>query len=203
MRPVSSLTSALAAGALLAALAGGAPPAAAATAEAKDVKALGAKMSATGTITSIDTAKREVTIRNADGEEHVFSVGPKVHLERAKVGDKIRVDYNVGVAIALKKGGGEMREKVEAQAASHTPSSATPSVQATSRTTIVADVLAVDKAKQMVRLKGPEGRVADVKVEDKAALADVAVGDQVIAVVTEEVAVTLVPQHAAAAASGG
>jgi hypothetical protein len=203
MRAASLLSSALTAGVVLAGLAAAPAPVAAATGDIVDVKSLGAKMSATGTITAIDTTTREVTITNADGEAHVFTVGPKVHLERAKVGDKIRVDYSVGVALSLKKGGGELREKVEAQAASRNPSSATPSVQATSRTTIVANVLAVDKVKQIVRLKGPEGRVADVKVEDKASLADVAVGDQVIAVVTEEMALTLVPQKPAAAASGG
>jgi hypothetical protein len=195
-----SLASSLAAAALLAGLAV-APVTAAAAGEVIDVKALGTKMSATGTITSIDMAKREVTIRNPDGDEHTFAVGPKVRLERAKVGDQIRVDYSVGVAVSLKKGGGELREKVEAQAASRNPSSATPGVQATSRTTIVANVLAVDKAKQIVRLKGPEGRVVDLKVEDKASLADVAVGDQVIAVVTEEMAINLVPKPAAAASA--
>ena len=65
----------------------------------------------------------------------------------------------------------------------------------------MADVLAVDQATQMLKLKGPEGHVVDIKVRDKKALADVKPGDQVVADVTEAVALTLKPAPAGAASA--
>jgi len=197
MQSAVRILAALAAGLVIGGAAG--PPAFAA--EATPVKALGAQVRATGTITNIDMATRHVTIRSAEGEEETFSVGKSVRLERAKVGDQVQLDYSVAVAVSLRKGGGALREKTEAASSARNPSSAAPGMQAMSRTTIVADVLDVNQATQVLRLKGPEGRVVDVKVRDKAALAEVKVGDQVEAEVTEAVALTLKQSPAAASSA--
>jgi hypothetical protein len=199
MRPDIRIVSVLVAGLVLAGASALAPPAAAA--EATPVKSMGTSVRATGTITAIDMASRHVTIRDSEGQEETFAVGKSVRLERAKVGDQVQVDYSIAVAVSLKKGGGAAVERVEAASASRTPSAATPGVQAVSRTTVTADVLAVDQAKQTLRLKGPEGHVVDVKVRDKQAMADVKPGDQVIADVTEAVAINLKPQAAGAASA--
>jgi len=170
-------------------------------ADATPVKAVGKSVSATGTITAIDMATRHVTIRSAEGEEETFVADKSVRLEKAKVGDQVQVDYSVAVAVSLKKGGGAPVVRTEAASASRTPSSATPGLHASTTTTVVADVLGVDQANQMVKLKGPEGNVVDVKVREKKNMADVAVGDQVIVEMTEAVAVNLKPQAAGAASS--
>lgn len=199
MRPANRILTALAAGLVLASGAGLAPLATAA--DAVPVKALGTSVHSTGTITAIDMATRHVTIRNSDGEENTLVVGKSVRLERAKVGDQVQVDYSVAVAVSLKKGGGAPVTRTEAASATRSPSSATPAMHATSHTTIVADVLAVDHASQVLRLKNPEGHVFDAKVRDKQAMADVAPGDQVIVEVTEAVAVSLKPMPAGAASA--
>jgi hypothetical protein len=60
-------------------------------------------------------------------------------------------------------------------------------------TTVLANVEAVDQKKKIVTLKGPEGKVVDVKVRDAKVLKDVKVGDQVAANITESVAVRVQP----------
>lgn len=191
---------ALAMAALLVSLAPEAAAADAAASGLSHTKVVGASLSTTGTVSAVDVAERQVTVKNAQGTERVFRVDPKVEsLENLKVGDRVGVDYLVAVAVALRKGGDGIREKVEDEARSHEPTDGKPGMQAARRATYVANVLAVDRARQTVRLQGPAGRVGDIRVQDKAALADVKPGDQVVAVVHEAVAVGVRPAGASAA----
>jgi Cu/Ag efflux protein CusF len=198
MRHISIPSAVLALGAAFACIAP-----VAATAAPGDVKAAGAQMSGTGTVTAIDPATRQVTVKNAQGVERSWQVDRQVqNLENVKVGDRVRVDYTTAVAVALRKGGDGIREKVEADAEmKQQPVEGKPGVSVGKRTTYVTNVISVDRKKQMVRLKGPQGRVADIKVQDKAALADVKPGDQVVAVVYESVAVAVKPAAPASSAS--
>ena len=66
------------------------------------------------------------------------------------------------------------------------------------RTTVVANVLSVNKTKKIATLKGPEGNVVDVMVRDPQVLQEVQAGDQVVAVITESIAVNVRPANAAA-----
>ena len=169
-------------------------------ATAADVKTAGASVTATGTVTAIDAAQRRVTVRNAEGVETAFTVDPSVQkLDTVKVGDKVQLDYLVAVAVTVRKGGDGIREKVESEAPVRQVDSDKPGVTVGKRTTIVTNVLGVDQAKGTVRLQGPEGRVGDFEVADKAALADVKTGDQVVAVVYEAVAVGVRPAEGAPA----
>jgi hypothetical protein len=170
-------------------------------ADATPVKAVSHSVQVTGTITAIDMATRHVTIKSETGEEETFVAGKSVRLDKAKVGDQVQLDYSVAVAVSLKKGGGAAVARTETASAARSASSATPAIHAASHTSVVADVLGVDQANQMVKLKGPEGNVVDVKVRDKKAMADVAVGDQVIVDMTEAVAVSLKSKPAAAASA--
>jgi Cu/Ag efflux protein CusF len=194
MRHLFSLTALLA---LCAALPVGgvrAATATAAAASAPDARAAGVRVSTSGTVTAIDAAQRTVVIRNTQGLERSYRIDPSVQqLEGVKVGDTVRLDYLVAVAVALRKNGDGIREKVEAEVERQNPQDNRPGIEGARRTTVVADVVSINKAKQTVRLKGPEGRVIDVKVKDKSRLASVKPGDQVVAVLFEAVAVGVKP----------
>ena len=168
----------------------------AASAPAPTVRAAGARLTTVGTITALDLGQRSVVIKNAQGVERSYRVDPSVtSLEQVKVGDQVQLDYFVALAVALRKGSAGIREKVEAEAESRAAPEGRPGIEAARRTTIVADVVSVNKSKQTVRLKGPEGRVVDLKVNDKAALKNVKAGDQVVAVLYEALAVGVRPAH--------
>lgn len=152
------------------------------------------RLTAYGEITAIDVAQRLVTIKGPKGNVGVFAVDPAVrNLDQVKVGDRIRLDYEVGVALALRKGGDGIREKVEADSAAVAQKGAKPGVAAARTTTLVANVVSVNTKKKYATLKGPEGRVVDVAVEDPAVLKEIKAGDQVVAVITEAVAVNVRP----------
>jgi len=162
------------------------------------VKAGVVSLTTYGEITALDVAQRLVTIKGPKGRVGVFSVDPAVkNLDQVKVGDRIRLDYTVGVALALRKGGDGIREKVEADSAAVAQKGAKPGVAAARTTTLVANVVSVNKKKKYATLKGPEGRVVDVAIEDPAVLKEIKAGDQVVAVVTESVAVNVRPAPAA------
>jgi hypothetical protein len=59
--------------------------------------------------------------------------------------------------------------------------------------TILADVVAVDPAKKIISLRGPQGNVVDLPVQNPDHFKVVQKGDQVEAVYTEAVAVAIVP----------
>jgi Cu/Ag efflux protein CusF len=135
---------------------------------------------ASGTVTAIDAAARQLTVRGPRGEA-VYRVDPKVQgLDAIKVGDAVRVDYVAGVGLTLRRGSKEV------------PEAAAPD-KVGQRTTILTRVVAVDRSAGTLRLKGPGGNANDYPVADKADLAGIRVGDQVVVAIYELVAVGVVP----------
>lgn len=183
----------------IAATAQGTAPAA--SAASVPVRIAGERVSIAGQVTALDREKRDVTLRTDDGRDLNFRVDPSLTLERVNVGDRVTMEYAVAVALALKKGGGETVQKVQEEAQAQAPEGERGGVRGR-RTTVVADVLEVDRDKGTVRLRGPEGRVVDAKVADKARLDEVKTGDQVVAVVDEALAVNIQPASAMGAAPG-
>ena len=137
------------------------------------------RSSASGTVTAVDAAARQLTVRGPRGEA-VYRVDPKVALDAVKVGDAVRVNYVAGVGLTLRRGAGEVAE-------TKAPT------QLGKQTTILTRVVSVDKSRGSLRLKGPEGNASDYPVADKADLAGIRPGDQVVVVVYELVAVGVVP----------
>ncbi|MBS0453278.1 MAG: hypothetical protein JSS14_18455 [Proteobacteria bacterium] len=164
-----------------------------------DAKGGGATVSVVGEITAIDVANRIVSIKGPKGNVSDMVVDERVrNLDKVKVGDQVKLTYRVGVALALLKGGDGIREKVESEGAARAAEGAKPGGVVVKTTTVVANVEAVNQKRKIVTLKGPEGKVVDVQVEDPAVLKEVKVGDQVAAKVTESVAVRVTPAKAKA-----
>lgn len=138
------------------------------------------RASATGKVTAVDPAARQLTVRGPRGEA-VYRVDPKVQsLETLQVGSTVRVNYVVGVGLTLRRGAGEVAE------------TAAPT-QAAAQATILTRVVAVDRSRGSLRLKGPEGKASDYPVADRADLAGIRVGDQVVVKIYELVAVGVTP----------
>jgi hypothetical protein len=58
---------------------------------------------ATVTVTAIDMAKRLVSFQGPGGNTYQVKAGPKVHLEKLKVGDRLLATYVEAVAIKVEK----------------------------------------------------------------------------------------------------
>jgi len=154
----------------------------------------GVRITVVGEIVAVDAAARTVSIKGPQGNVGDYAVDPAVkNLEQVKVGDRVRLDYRAAIGLALVKGGDGIREKVEGESVTGAQAGSKPGAAALKTTTIVANVISVDRKKKLVRLQGPEGRVVDVQVRDPKLLKEVKADDQVVAKVTESVAINVRP----------
>lgn len=149
------------------------------------------------TVTEIDAPKRHVTLKGPRGDLFPIRVGPDVrNLEQVKVGDRVSVRYEEALSLELKKGGKELRSARESSDETRAAAGERPGGAMAEKVEITADVVAVDPKRQTVTLRGPEQTV-DLWVQDPKQLKLVKVGDQVQAVYTQALALSVDPAPAA------
>lgn len=133
-----------------------------------------------GTVTKIDKKTRTIFFKNNEGESK-FVAGPEIkNFDQIKKGDQLSVTYELAVAIELIKTKSDgIRSKVETSSEVASKPGEKPARTITNTTTIIADIIAVDRPKKLVSVKGPSGKVTVVTVKNPQLLADVNVGEQV------------------------
>jgi len=147
----------------------------------------------TATITAIDKATRDVTLKGPKGNELTVTAGPEVkNFDKMKVGDRVNAEYVEALTLQLVKGGGQKVARTEQAGAAAAKPGEKPAGAVGRQVTIVADVVAVDPATQTVTLKGPQ-RTVDLVVGDPEQFKRVAKGDQVEATFTQAFAMALEP----------
>ena len=142
-----------------------------------------------GEVTKIDAATRTVTLKNKDGETSIVA-GPEVkNIAEIKVGDHFDVVYELAVAIELVKvkNPGTTSEQVSTSTTT-APQGDKPGMITTKTVTATATVESIDAAKNIVSLKGPQGNIFKVKVQNPDLMKDIAVNDQVKVVYTDAIA---------------
>ena len=145
------------------------------------------------TVEEVDAAKGHVTLKGPKGNVVALTVGPEVrNLAQVKVGDQVRVRYAEALTLTLKKDGKELPSSKTASDAVRTPKGAIPGGAVAEQVTVVADVTAINAKTQEVTLRGPNQTV-DLYIEDPKQLKLIKVGDQVEAVYTQAVALTVEP----------
>ena len=145
----------------------------------------------TATVEAIDQAKRQVTLKGPKGNTLVLPVSPEAkNFDQVKVGDKVVVGYIEALSLTLKKDGKELRSKTDTSDMARSAKGEQPGGPAVRQVTVIADVIAVNAKKHTVTLKGPEQTV-DLKVRDPKQLKLIKVGDQIEAVYSEGLAVTI------------
>jgi len=133
-----------------------------------------------GDVVKIDKKTRTITFKNKEGESK-FVAGPEItNFDQIKKGDHVNVSYELAVAIELIKTKSDgIRSKVETTTVTQSKPNEKPSETIANKTTIIADIVSVDREKKLVSVKGPSGKVTTVMVKNPALLADVNVGEQV------------------------
>lgn len=154
----------------------------------------GELLSVSATVQAVDQANRIVTLKGPEGEVFDLKVGPEVrNLPQVKVGDVVVVKYFEAVAIEVRKGGVGIRSAESQTAVSRAEPGQRPAGAIATTTTVVANVLKVDAARQIVTVEGPNGKRVKVKVKDPAVFQQVKAGEQVEMVITEAVAIGVEP----------
>ena len=154
----------------------------------------------TATVTDIDLANRQVTLRRPDGNTLLVIAGEQVrNLPQLRVGDTVTVEYYDTLALELKKGGtGVPASRTDTFSESRAALGQRPGGITTRETVIVADVIAANPATQTITLRGPGGRAVILPLRDPEQFKRVAVGDQVEATYVEAAAVSITPATTAA-----
>jgi len=154
---------------------------------------------ATATVESVNPQTRQITLRNEAGESYTLIAGPEVqNFDQVRAGDRVEAEYYESIALNVRAPGAAPADNEIRQAAARTAEPGEkPAGIAAQHVTVTATVTAVDKKKQTVSLKGPQGNVRKVKVRNPKNLENLAVGDQVVITYTEALAVAVRPVAAA------
>ena len=148
----------------------------------------------TAKVVAVDPAQRTVTLQAASGKTRTIEVCDQVrNFDQIKVGDEVHAKYTQALALELKKGGGAgMPAPTEEHAITPAPApGAKPGGTVARKVTATAEVLAVDPAKKMVTLRGPQGNEVDVEAEDPGQLQNIKKGDHVQVTYVEALAISV------------
>jgi len=147
----------------------------------------------TASVEAIDTANRVVTLKGPSGDIVTIAVGSEVqNFDQIKVGDFVVVRYIDSLTLELRKGGTASRERTDLDVAGKARPGERPAAGSAHEVHVIADVIAIEAATQTVTLRGPT-RVVQLQVQDREQFKRVAVGDQVEAVYTEAVVISVEP----------
>jgi len=150
-------------------------------------------VSITATITAIDKETRDITLKGPQGKEVTLTAGPDVrNFDQMKVGDLVNARYVEALTLELKKGGGLIVGRTEENAVIGAKTGEKPAGTIGRQVTIIADVIAVDAAKQSITLRGPK-RTVELPISDPAQFKLVNKGDQVEAKYTQALALDVEP----------
>ena len=146
------------------------------------------------TITAIDMATRDVTLKGPQGYEMTVTAGADVkNFANMRVGDQVAAEYVEAVTLELKKGGGQKVARTVQEEGKGAKSGELPAGIVGRQVTTVADVIAVDQVNKTVTLRGPQ-RTVTLAVSDPEQFKLIAKGDQVEARFTQALAIAIEPQ---------
>jgi len=150
-------------------------------------------------VVGIDKVGRTVDLKGPKGRVVTLAVSDDVrNFDQVQLGDQVVVRYVRALSLELKKTGSAIMEKSEKSDAVRAPAGARPGAAGARQVTVLANVVAVNKKTKTITLKGPKGNVVDLIAEDPKQLALVKKGDQVEAIYTEAVAISVEPAPEAA-----
>jgi Cu/Ag efflux protein CusF len=150
-------------------------------------------VSVSAKVVAIDAATRQVTLKGPKGNLNVVTAGPDVsNFDQIKVGDIVTVRYVEALTLTLKKGGKELRSSVSTPDSARAAAGERPAGVVANQTEVTANVIAVNAKTQTVTLRGPKQTV-ELKVPDAGQFKLIKVGDQIQAVYTEAVALSVEP----------
>lgn len=147
----------------------------------------------TAAVVAIDKTTRTVTLKGPQGRTLDVVCGDEVkNFGQIRVGDQVTIRYQESLTLELRKVQAPTGATATAVAARAAPG-ARPAGVIAREIEVLADVVAVDQAKSIISLKGPQGNVMDLKVYNPDHFKVVKVGDQVEAVYSQALALAVTP----------
>jgi hypothetical protein len=148
-----------------------------------------ASVEITATVTKIDHATREVTLKAEDGQEHSFVASEDVkNLPQVQVGDVVTIAYAEAFVYDVNKGG-VAADGGTVMAGKAADLGEKPAGIIARETQVTVLITAIDPKVPSVTFKGPAGNTRTVKVRHPEKLEGVSVGDTVDITYTEALAI--------------
>ena len=145
-------------------------------------------------VVGLDKETRTVDLKRSDGRVVTLQVGDEVkNFDQIRLGDNVVARFMQSITLELKKGGKGIMSRTDSDDAVRAQPGERPGVAVGRQIHVIANVVEVDKKKMIVTLKGPRGNYVDLHLQDPKQIARVKKGDQVEALFTEAVAVTVEP----------
>ena len=146
----------------------------------------------TGTVEQIETSARTLTLKTTANEYEIVNVPPGVKgFDTVKVGDKLTLRYYDNIVLNFKRPGEP--DVNTGGTVTLTPGPTGTSGTAAKQRTITATITEINMNVPSVTFTGPNNWKFSSKVQDKAALAKVKVGDKIDITWTEAVVAELNP----------
>ena len=145
-------------------------------------------------VTAINLANREVTLKGPLGNEVTLTAGDAVkRLDEVKVGDFVRADYLVSVAAEVRTPTPQEAQHplVIMDAAGRASADSAPAGGVARQFKVVTTIEALDRRDETVTVKGPLGRYLTARVAVPDRLTQVHIGETVVIVYTEALALSL------------
>jgi hypothetical protein len=158
-------------------------------------KAAGVRMlEVRAVVVGLNKAERSIDLKRSDGRVVTLQVGDEVkNFDQIQLGDNVVARFMQSLTLELKKGGKGIMSRTDSKDAVAAQPGERPGMAAGRQVHVIANVVEVNKKKMTVTLKGPRGNYVDLHLQDPKQIARVKKGDQVEALFTEAVAVTVEP----------
>lgn len=147
-----------------------------------------------GKIIGVNEAKKLVTVQGPQGRKIVLRVENPYNLHSAKVGEPVVAHFYEVVMIRKKQLGETIPSASVSEGISTAKPGEIPGAAAGARVSIVVSVVAIDRQKGTVTVKGPDGSVETVKARYPDKLKQLKVGDELVVSVARAVAISLEKQ---------
>ncbi len=157
-------------------------------ATASEVERTSELITTNASVVSVNPETRMITLKAPDGKVFNVKAGENVkNLSQYRPGDRVMVRYYQSTALQMTKPG---ERPMAAQQGSTTRTPQYPA-ERIEQTTMSGTVEAIDKNASQVTLKGPQGNLVTVKVNDPRDLENLRVGDRLSITYAEATAVSL------------
>ena len=144
-----------------------------------------------GKIVSVNRAKKVVTLEGPNGKRVTVHVYNPYNLAAAKAGEPFVAKFYEIVTIRKLKRGESLPAASLAEGIVSAAPGQTPGAAAGTTVQLSVTVDAIDKNKETVAVKGPDGSVETVKVANPANLKYVKVGDEIVITLSNVVSIWL------------
>jgi hypothetical protein len=146
-------------------------------------------ISAISKVTSVDPAKRTVTLTNPDGVTNTYKLGKNVrNFDQIKVGDEVKATLLESMAVTVSRSSAPPDAGARSVVAV-APKGAMPGVIMAKTRQITAKIVSVDTQARTVTVEGPGGGMPTIKVGPNVKLDEFQKGDDVTLRVTDALAV--------------